>query len=76
MCKDFGYIEDIKGRRRRLEDIQLRLFELYYKTNPNVNQDNPDVMIANLLNRLRDPKLTHDGIKKILSEASSQGLIS
>ena len=76
MCKDFGYIEDIKGRRRRLDDIQLPLFELYYKTNPSVNQDNPDAMIATLLNRLRDPKLTYDGIKKILSEASSQGLIA
>jgi DNA polymerase I-like protein with 3'-5' exonuclease and polymerase domains len=84
-AREHGYVEDLWGRRRRLSDISLPKFEVYFKKtsesdssfNPilgvkNTSSENP--LIVSYKKSLREAGRDREKIDKIVQEASKHGI--
>lgn len=79
MCRDFGYVTTLWGRKRRLPDLQLPTYEFRY-TNSNSDvldfdndeQEVPDNVIDYYLAKLRNCKPWDK--RKIFEEANKEGI--
>ena len=73
-----GYVEDLIGRRRRLPDLQLPRYSAYYRNKPYINQNNPDELITDYINRLiekGESALTKEEQKFIIKEARNNNIV-
>ena len=73
--KETGYVEDIKGRRRRLKELQLPNFSAYYMTDKTTNENNPDAKISRYLEELEHCVGNKASINKLIEEAKTYGII-
>lgn len=73
--KEQGYVEDIKGRRRRLPDLMLKDFKAYYISDKTINDENPDPKITRYLEELKHNIGNKAAIKKLIDEAKTYGII-
>lgn len=73
--KDKGYVEDIKGRRRRLKDLQLPVFSAYYIRDRSINEANPDARITRYLEELEHHIRNKAAVRKLIEEARAYGII-
>lgn len=70
-AKSYGYVEDMWGRRRRLTDIQLPKYEVFYKDETSNPTDfNPILGALNIVKREVNPKITK--YEKLLCEAKDR----
>jgi DNA polymerase I-like protein with 3'-5' exonuclease and polymerase domains len=70
-AKTNGYVEDMWGRRRRLSDIQLPKYEVFYKDETsNPTEFNPILGALNIVKREVNPKIVK--YEKLLSEATDR----
>lgn len=69
-AKNFGYVEDFWGRRRRLPDIQLPKYEVFYKDeSSNALDFNPILGTLNLVKKELNPKVAK--YEKLLNNAKN-----
>ncbi|MBO5578781.1 MAG: hypothetical protein J5955_06760 [Bacilli bacterium] len=73
--KEQGYVEDIKGRRRRLKELQLPNFSAYYISDKTINETNPDARITRYLEELEHNISNKAAVKKLIEEAKTYGII-
>lgn len=73
--KEQGYVEDIKGRRRRLKELQLPNFSAYYISDKTINETNPDGRITRYLEELEHNISNKAAVKKLIEEAKTYGII-
>ena len=73
-----GYVEDLIGRRRRLPNLQLPQYSAYYRNKPYINQNNPDELITDYINRLIEKgerALTKEERNFIIKEARNNNIV-
>ena len=73
--KEQGYVEDIKGRRRRLPDLTLKDFNAYYISDKTINDENPDPKITRYLEEIEHHTGNKDAINRLIDEAKTYGII-
>ena len=75
LCKTFGYIEDIWGRKRRLKDIQLPLYKARFINQPKEIDLSAEALLRYYLNRLNEEKLSDEQINYLIKEAENNNII-
>ena len=77
-CKKYGYVEDIKGRRRHIPKVCLPPYDVYYVDNPYINQTRPDDKIREYVRKLNDKTnggLSQKEVNAIIKEARRERII-
>lgn len=72
-CKKHGYVEDIMGRKRRLPNITLPLYETRFIGEPNSNSRSAERLIRNYIDSKE--KLSKDELDMLLKKAKENNII-
>lgn len=75
LCKTFGYVEDIYGRKRRLPNIQLPLYKAKFNNKVVGTNLEAETLLRYYLNRLNNDKLSKEEIEIIINEAKKNNII-
>ena len=77
-CKLYGYVEDIKGRRRHIPKVCLPPYDVYYIDAPYINNNRPDDKIREYVRKLNDKSngvLSKKEINEIIKAARNERII-
>lgn len=74
-CKEFGFVEDIVGRRRRLPNIQLPLYKVRFINKPSIGLEEANIILNKYINRVNEKQLSKKELAIIRKEAKNNNII-